>query len=103
MRKRHIGLLNHTSSTNHTQGKMVPLLYNTDQNLLSIADPPRQVTDVPISLNNLRCEFYPEPVACSVFGRTCCFSSKRDRNSHLMHSIDYPPCEFAVPLHQTTE
>ena len=103
MRKRHVGLLNHISSASHAHGKMVPLLCNTDQNLLRIADPPSQITDVPIGLDNLWCEFYPEPVICSVFGHSFCFGDKRDSDPHLVYSINYPACEFSVPFHETTK
>ena len=82
---------------------MVPLLYNTDQNLLRIADPPGQITDVPISLDNFWCEFYPEPVVYSVSGHLFCFSDKKDSDLHLVYSINYPPCVFPVPFHESTE
>ena len=38
------------------------VLYSTDQNLLGIADSPRQIANVTVGLDNLRCKFYSEPV-----------------------------------------
>ena len=76
------------------------MLCNTDQDLLRVANPPSQVAHVAISLDNLRCEFYAEPISRSVLDMSSHMAIEKVISSlHLMYSIHNSLCVFTVPLY----
>ena len=80
------------------------MLYNTDQDLLCVANPPSQVAHVAVGLDNLWGEFYAEPAFLLVLDMSSYIAIERMICSlHLMYSIHNPLCIFTVTLYQTTK